>query len=158
MLNSDFGVSFFKIDVFDMDVGRFLEDVSILGDWEKDFFINFEENLFNFDFDDKVLNDIFVFFKGKEVLNDLMKFLKGKVILNFFKGKLLKNKLKLLDIFEYVKFRRINSFGFNISLNVLSFCDLNKMFVILGLYNVDFRSVLKMLRRKFIMVFSGKED
>lgn len=158
MLNPDLGASPLKTDVPDMDVGRPLEDVSISGDWEKDFFTNFEENLFNFDFDDKALNDILVSPKGKEALNDLVKSPKGKAILNSPKGKLLKNKLKSLDTPEHVKFRRTNSSGFDTSPNVLSPCDPNKMSATPGPYNVDSRSALKMSRRKLTMVLSGKED
>lgn len=158
MLNPDLSVSPLKADVSEMDVERPLEDVSISGDWEKDFFSNFEENLFNFDFDDKSLNDILVSPKGKEVLNDLMKSPKGKAMLNSPKGKLLQNKLKSLDTPENVKLRRTNSSGFDTSPKVLSPCDPNKMSATPGPYNVDSRNALKLSRRKLTMVLSGKED
>jgi hypothetical protein len=158
MLNSDLSVSPLKANISDMDVERPLEDVSISGDWEKDFFSNFEENLFNFDFDDKSLNDILVSPKGKEALNDLMKSPKGKAMLNSPKGKLLQNKLKSLDTPENVKLQRTNSSGFDTSPTVLSPCDPNKMSATPGPYNVDSRNALKLSRRKLTMVLSGKED
>ncbi|XP_061187650.1 uncharacterized protein LOC133195741 [Saccostrea echinata] len=158
MLNSDLNVSPLKTDVSGMDVERPLDDVSISGDWEKDFFSNFEDNLFNFDFDDKALNDILVSPKGKEALNDLMKSPKGKAIMNSPKGKMLQNRLKLYDTPENVKLKRTNSSGFDTSPNVLSPCDPNKMSATPGPYCLDSRSALKMSRRKLTMVLSGKED
>lgn len=158
MLNADLSASPLKGGVSEMDVERPLEDVSISGDWEKDFFSNFEENLFNFDFDDKALNDILVSPKGKEALNDLMKSPKGKAIMNSPKGKLLKNKLKSLDTPENAKLRRTYSHGFDTSPSVLSPCDPNKMSATPGPYNMDSRNALKMSRRKLTMVLSGKED
>ncbi|OWF48314.1 uncharacterized protein LOC110453238 [Mizuhopecten yessoensis] len=73
------------------------EDVGISEEWEKDFFANFEENLFSLDLDEQVLDDILKSPKGKVALNEIMNSPKGKAIMNSPKGKKLKERMRLFD-------------------------------------------------------------
>ncbi|XP_060078947.1 uncharacterized protein LOC132558408 [Ylistrum balloti] len=73
------------------------EDVGISEEWEKDFFANFEENLFSLDLDDQVLDDILKSPKGKVALKEIINSPKGKAIMNSPKGKKLKERMRLFD-------------------------------------------------------------
>ncbi|XP_069141474.1 uncharacterized protein [Argopecten irradians] len=73
------------------------EDVGISEEWEKDFFANFEENLFSLDLDDQVLDDILKSPKGKVALKEIINSPKGKSIMNSPKGKKLKERMRLFD-------------------------------------------------------------
>lgn len=74
-----------------------MTDISISEEWEKDFFSNFEENLFNMDLDDRMLTDILKSPKGKAAMNEMIRSPKGKAFVDRMmkspKGKLMKNQL-----------------------------------------------------------------
>lgn len=73
-----------------------MTDISISEEWEKDFFSNFEENLFNMDIDDRMLSDILKSPKGKAAMNEMIRSPKGKAFVNKMmkspKGKLMKRQ------------------------------------------------------------------
>lgn len=73
------------------------ENVGLSEEWEKDFFANFEENLFTLDLDDQVLDDILKSPKGKVALNEMINSPKGKAIMNSPKGNILKERMKMCD-------------------------------------------------------------
>ncbi|XP_033746736.1 uncharacterized protein LOC117331887 [Pecten maximus] len=73
------------------------EDVGISEEWEKDFFANFEENLFSLDLDEQVLDDILKSPKGKVALKEIINSPKGKAIMSSPKGKKLKERMRLFD-------------------------------------------------------------
>lgn len=74
-----------------------MTDISISEEWEKDFFTNFEENLFNMDIDDRVLSDILKSPKGKAAMNEIIRSPKGKAFVDKMmkspKGKVMRHQL-----------------------------------------------------------------
>lgn len=75
-----------------------MTDISISEEWEKDFFTNFEENLFNMDIDDRVLSDILKSPKGKAAMNEMIRSPKGKAFVDKMmkspKGKVMRHRLE----------------------------------------------------------------
>ena len=66
-------------------------------EWEKDFFADFEDNLFSLDAGNNLIDDILRSPKGKEAMKCLMRSPKGKSIMSSPKGKMIKNRMRQLD-------------------------------------------------------------
>ncbi|KAK3104028.1 hypothetical protein FSP39_023765 [Pinctada imbricata] len=126
----------------------------IASEWEKDFFNNFEENLFNFDFDEKTIDDILKSPKGKVAMNELMRSPKGKAIMNSPKGKMIKDKMRYYNTPEHSG-SGMETF-IKVSPGILSPSDPNLLSATPMKPNT--KSALKISRRKLALVASGKED